>query len=226
MGGIPPGLVGSSAGGILCVYGLVLWMQPAQAIFWSPDEGGKYLLLRGMAAGLAWNAPLSYPGAGLDPALAHVPLLYWLPADGAFYSWWPVWFPALSAPVYALLSGVLGSRALLLLPALAGLSTGLLAHRSVGHALGAAASPWFARLAGIVILFGTPLFFYAFTFWEHTLHVALLMAAFLLLVQSMTGRSRWHAGGSWGCAWGWPSICAWKASSSWVGRGRLSCFGR
>jgi len=134
---------------------------------------------------------LAYPALGIDPTLEHVPLLYWLRAESgaAVYSWWPIWLSGISAPVYGLFSGMMGNRALMILPMLAGLACGWMVYAGVlqarGKTPGDRAGRWMARMAGLVALLATPLLFYAFTFWEHTLQTALLLAAFLLLARAM-----------------------------------------
>ena len=161
-------------GGLFCAYAATFALMPWQPIFWSPDEGGKYLLLRQLAAGLGSGMALAYPGAGLDPALAHVPLLYWLGNGGAIYSWWPLWFPLISAPFYSLL----GMAGLYILPLAGSVGTTFLVYRAV---FAVARRSGVAAGAAAIVALATPLFFYTFTFWEHTLQVALILAAFFLL---------------------------------------------
>lgn len=84
------------------LFGLYLALaagRPA-GIFWSLDEGGKFLYLQSVLASGDPRAPLPYPGRGLDPGLEAVPLFYWIKAGAEIYPWWPVGFPLLSLPFY------------------------------------------------------------------------------------------------------------------------------
>lgn len=164
-------------GGLFCAYAVGFALMPLGPVFWSPDEGGKYLLVGQLAAGFGPGAALAYPGAGVDPTLDHVPLLYWLGDSGAIYSWWPVWFPLISAPFF----GWLGMAGLYVLPLAGSLITAFLVYRAL-FSLGPAPGRGVASVAAGLVALTTPLFFYTFTFWEHTLQVALILAAFYLLV--------------------------------------------
>lgn len=157
------------AGGIACLYVLCLLTLPDRPVFWSPDEGGKYLTLQQITRTGEWSSPLPYPAAPIDPLLQNVPLLYWLRVDDAIYSWWPTWFPALSSLPYQLL----GVRGLFLIPMMSALLIGL----SV-YALVSSISQRAALGAMFAVTLASPVWFYGLTYWEHTLHSVLILLGF------------------------------------------------
>ncbi len=173
------------AGGLVCAYVLCWLAWPDRPVFWSPDEGGKYLTLQQITTTGEWSGPLPYPAAPIDPLLQHVPLLYWLRADNTIYSWWPNWFPALTSLPYQLL----GVRGLFLIPLASALLIGLgvyaaVASRSKRAALGAL----------IAITLASPIWFYGLTYWEHTLNSLLILLGFAAATRGvMSDRARWWA---------------------------------
>jgi len=180
-----PRRVWAVAGGIVGLYLLCLLALPNRPVFWSPDEGGKYLTLRQISTTGEWSAPLPYPAALIDPLLQHVPLLYWLRVDDAIYSWWPTWFPALSSLPYRLL----GVRGLFLIPLVSALLIGL----SV-YALVAPISKRAALGALLAITLASPIWFYGLTYWEHTLHSLLIVLGFAAAIRGvLTDRAGWLA---------------------------------
>lgn len=141
-------------------------------IFWSLDEGGKYIYLRSILESGRLDTPLIYPARSLDPNLERVPLYYYIPREGQIHSWWPIALPLVSLPFYQ----VFGWLGLFVLPAAAGALTagltGMLVRRLTRS------ERW-----GIVALFltglATPVAFYATRFWEHTLSAAGVLGALL-----------------------------------------------
>lgn len=171
------------------LFGLYLALaagRPA-GIFWSLDEGGKFLYLQSVLASGDPRAPLPYPGRGLDPGLEAVPLFYWIKAGAEIYPWWPVGFPLLSLPFYQ----VFGWLGLYIVPAAAGALcagwAGWLTRRSAPDA-----PAWLAAAAAVVTGLATPVFIYSTLFWEHTLCVAAYLGLLAAVQQAWsTGRARW-----------------------------------
>ncbi len=165
------GLLGGSTF-LLWVFYLIWISLTPQKVFWSLDEGGKYIFLRSILETGRLNTPLVYPAQSLDPNLEFVPLYYFIPRDGEMYSWWPIALPLVSLPFYQ----VFGWLGLFVLPAAAGALTagltGMLVRRLTRS------ERW-----GIVALFltglATPVAFYATRFWEHTLSTAGVLGALL-----------------------------------------------
>ncbi|MBI5564528.1 MAG: hypothetical protein HY870_06515 [Chloroflexi bacterium] len=175
----------TAIGAIACLYLLCLLALPDRPVFWSPDEGGKYLTLQRIARTGEWSDPLPYPAAPIDPLLQHVPLLYWLRVDNAIYSWWPGWFPALSGLPYRLL----GVRGLYLIPIASALLIGLGVYAAVRSLSKRAA--WGALLA---ITLASSVWFYGLTYWEHTLHSLLILSGFAAAIRGVTtNRARWFS---------------------------------
>lgn len=155
-------------------------------IFWSLDEGGKYIHLQSIIASGDPGTPLLYPGRYLDQNLQFVPLYFWSLQNDQVYSWWPVGFQLITMPFY-LLFGWFG---LYLLPALAGAVSALFAGLLVRHLQ--PQSPWLTVLAVIITGLATPVAFYSTLFWEHTLSVACFLGGILLILHAWkTGSSRW-----------------------------------
>ena len=108
-------------------------------------------------------------------------------ASGAIYLQWPIFLPLLSAPFYALL----GMAGLYLLPLGGALLACWLAYR-LSVAAGAARVAWWAiPLTGLC----TPVGFYGWVYFEHTLAAALVAGATLLVLRGLAaGRPRSLAG--------------------------------
>ncbi len=176
-----------SSGLVLAIYLIVLLTTPL-TIFWSADEGAKFLQLQTMSRWQGGNRyHLAYHGERLDPTYRFYPdhPVYPQPLpDGQVRFHWAIWFPLLSIIPFKLF-GVAG---LYLIPLISGLLTaslsGWIAYRF---------KPQAAPLTVLAVGLASPIFFYSLLFWEHTL-VALL--ALLALWQAMRlpdlkGRARW-----------------------------------
>jgi hypothetical protein len=169
--------LGVVIGTIAIAVGLAL--LPDRVVFWSPDEGGKYLDLLQMDSPVRLRHPLPYPGRALDPELEHVPILYYYQDGSELTSWWPSWFPALSAPFYR----HFGFAGLTLIPVLSGILIGFAVYHTVSAGAKAVA------YAACLTLVGSPIVFYSFTFWEHTLHTLLVLLGCLAAIRSRTRSS-------------------------------------
>ncbi|HEX3010059.1 MAG TPA: hypothetical protein VHO90_20825 [Bacteroidales bacterium] len=156
-------------------FGLAL-IKPS-GIFWSLDEGGKWIYLENVLRTGNPSAALIYPGRELDSTLGNVPIFFSLREGDQIYSWWPIGFPLITLPFYKLM----GWGGLYLLPALGGavivLLSGLIVKMLNGQ------SCWAADTAAALVALATPVAYYSMTFWEHTLSTAcVLMMAYLLLL--------------------------------------------
>lgn len=186
---ISPRRVWVVAGGLVCLYVVCLLALPDRPVFWSPDEGGKYLTLQQMMRTGDWDSALPYPANPIDPLLQHVPLLYWLRVDHTIYSWWPSWFPALTHLPYQLL----GVRGLFFIPLVSALLIGLGVY-----AVTAPIARRAALGAMLAITLASPLWFYGLTYWEHTLHSLLILLGSAAAIRGvMTDRARWLAASGW-----------------------------
>jgi hypothetical protein len=152
-------------------------LVPPKDVFFSCDGGSKYILTRAFLQHDPEWPFLPYPGRFLDPEGHYFPIrgFFSVGFGGHYFSAFPVYFPILSAPGYALF----GFRGLFLLPWAGGIIALWLFSR-LGVHLG-----WTVRrrLAGVLLLgAATPLGFYCCTFWEHVPAVALLLGGIVVLL--------------------------------------------
>lgn len=160
---------------VLAVYLVVFYVMPKH-VFWSPDEGGRFIELRsiGWDGGLAYSIP--YPGRHLDPEYRFYPTPRVYPeleADGSVRLPWPIWFPLLSRIAFA----VFGLTGIYLIPLLSGWGIALVC----GWVTAKLGSP-LAPLTILVVGLASPVFFYSMTFWEHTLASLLALIGVAIVV--------------------------------------------
>ena len=163
------------------VTGVYLWLAfgvlPAGG-YWSIDNGYKRIQADNIRFTPWLDLAIRYPGQALDPTFQY------LPFGPSFHYKWRGQIH-LSQPAAIAILGkpfimMLGDRGELVVPVFAGLtSLWLLAGLMQALELG---PPW-----GGILLAGlaTPMIFYSLNFWEHTLAVALGLAALLLIVTGM-----------------------------------------
>lgn len=170
---------------LFLLYLALVAIRPPQ-VFWSLDEGGKYLYIQNVLKTGSPSAPLIYPGEHLDPQLTFVPLYFFQQNGDHIYSWWPVGFPLLVLPLYR----VLGWLGLYLLPAAAGagvasLTGGMLRFVQV--------TDWRIPLVtALIVGLATPILFYSAMFWEHSVSVFLtLFACWAILTGDKTNQMGW-----------------------------------
>ena len=161
---------------VFFVFYFLAMLKPA-GIFWSLDEGGKFIYLENVIRTGSPRSPLIYPGRYLDSDLESIALYYYTRVGQHIYPWWPVGFSLITLPLYR----VLGWAGLFLLPALAGAAivyfsgkiTETLSRNSRNTTIAVA----------LTVALATPVAFYSMTFWEHTLSVAcVLITLYCLLV--------------------------------------------
>ncbi len=167
---------------VLLIYVAALASLPRH-VFLSPDEGGKFLMMRSLQLDADAAVPIAYGAAAIDPELRYYPSVhgrtptfpYPLLQDGEVRFHWSVAFPAASLIAYEWF----GLPGVYLLPMLCGwalaIGSGLVAARLL---------PGTAGLTTIVVGLGSPVFFYSTSFWEHTVASAL---AVLAVHQAMEG---------------------------------------
>jgi len=156
------------------------------SLFWSPDEGAKYLQLaryRGQSPRV--RQQVQYGARPLDPSYSFYPQplppghrfelvarLYPQPSDdGTVRTNWPPLFGLLTQPLFS----AFGFYGLYLLPLVAGIGTALLAG-----SLARRIAPDTEVAVILAVGLCTPVLFYSCLFWEHTLAVCLGMAALVL----------------------------------------------
>jgi hypothetical protein len=170
------------AAAVLLAIDVAVFAWLPRHVFWNPDEGAKYFILHtiGWDNGLTYALP--YRGARLDPELRFYPRRPGSPSDlypasgpdGSIKITMPLWFPWLTMAPFRLL----GISGLYIIPLLSGFLTALVAGW-----LTYSCAPALAPLAILAVGLGTPVCFYSFCFWEHTLATLLGTTAVALLVR-------------------------------------------
>lgn len=150
-------------------------------VFWSPDEGIRFIMARTRMDTEPASSGLPYPGKVLDPEYQFFPnnfnsprIMYPVPRpDGTIRFPWPVWFSTVAGRLYDLL----GSAGPGLLPLFAGWLGALLAGW-----IGARLDSDIGSRCILAVGLGTPIFFYSLVFWDHTLATVLALLATSLLL--------------------------------------------
>ncbi len=139
------------------------WVLPKRA-FWVRDCGNKFL-------GMQSACSLPDPGKSVDPEHEFYPIPepFSYEQNGERHSQYPPYFSILCKPWFETFS----FGGLLVLPFVFGIATSFLALW-IGGRIYPFRHP---ALLAIVLFFATPLTFYHFVFWEHTLSVFLCLAA-------------------------------------------------
>jgi hypothetical protein len=171
-----------------------IYATPGDA-YWVVDSGAKALISRRLLESGYAQLDLGYPAAHLDPeALAFpIPPPYAVRRGEGFVSQYPPAYPALAAPFLA----ALGERGLRLPAALGNAACASLFALWIAPVLG---RRW-AFAGGLFLALATPVYFYGVTVWEHSLCVALPLAACVLLARP--GRWRLVAAGALAAAACW-----------------------
>lgn len=176
-----------AAFGVLLVYAGVLCIMPKH-VFWSPDEGGKFIELHSIRwhGGLTYTVP--YAAQRIDPNFNFYPHLsaahsdtfpYPVPGpQGTVRFHWPIWFPFLSG----FMLRAFGLAGIYIIPLLSGWLIALVSGWIV-HSL----NPRLAPLTILLVGFATPVCFYSQCFWEHTLAALLGLLAVAILVAAQPG---------------------------------------
>lgn len=162
-------LIGLLLLGIAVLYaGLVASQAPS--MFWSPDEGGKYLQMRALEP--EYRGPparLPYGGYDRDPDYEYYPPGTVYPRfteEGRFVTGWSPLFPWLAGGCYRLA----GPAGLYILPVLGTLLICWSTLRLVPQGDSA------RILALLWVALASPILFYGVLFWEHNLAVGLALS--------------------------------------------------
>lgn len=155
--------------------------------YWTGDCANKALVAERLLATGFRNPDFDHPARAVDPAWHAFPLPdLSIPRGDGRVSVFPLVYPAVAAPFLALL-GPAGLR----WPA--ALGVGVCAALFAVW-LAPVFGRWVALAAGAFLALGTPLFFYGVTVWEHSLTVALVLLAAVLLQRP--GRTAAFVGGA------------------------------
>lgn len=154
----------------LAIFLVLFFIFPKHA-FWVRDCGNKFLLMQCFE----WNGnpigSLPDPGKNIDPKheFYAIPEPFSYERYGEMVSQYPPYFSILCKPWFEMFS----FSGLLALPFVFGIATSLLTLW-IGKRICLFRH---APLLSVVLFFATPLLFYHFIFWEHTLSVFLCLAA-------------------------------------------------
>jgi hypothetical protein len=167
-------------GFVLAVYVITFSLMPKN-VFWSPDEGIRFMMSEILNPGFDDQDSSGYPGSGKDPAYRFHPsyyryagILYPVPnSDGTVKHPWATVFPLLSGWLF----DNFGITGIYLIPMISGWLTTLVVWR-LSRKLIPSMAFWVILLVGL----GTPLYFYSQVFWDHTLATLLGIAALSVVV--------------------------------------------
>jgi hypothetical protein len=171
---------------------LAILLAPNDSV-WTVDCGAKALLAEQFLATGFDRLAFEYPAAPYDPdgRAFPIPAPFAVPVGDVFVSQYPPAYPATAAPFLALL-GPAGLR----IPAALGVA-------ACAFLFAFWTAPVFgerrAIAGGLALAVATPLFFYGVTIWEHSITVALPLAAVVALSRRGAARAL-LAGGLAGAA--------------------------
>ncbi|MCB0190782.1 MAG: hypothetical protein KDJ65_02460 [Anaerolineae bacterium] len=170
------------------LYTVVFFTLP-KSVFWSPDEGAKFIQFHVSCGAENRLQPTPYQGRYLDPTyrfFPKAPYAFFYPqplANGQIACHWPIWFPLISTLPFKLL----GISGLYLIPLVSGLLSiflaGILTHQLM---------PGTGKLAILVVGLATPVFFYSLLFWEYTWVVSLGLVALWQATKLNQTEHRWR----------------------------------
>ncbi|HJO22764.1 MAG: hypothetical protein QF890_09695 [Myxococcota bacterium] len=160
----------------------VVYATPRDA-YWIADCGNKAILSERLLETGFSTLTLEHPAAAWDPAgeAFPIPPPFALPGDAGFVSQYPPLYSALAAPFLALF-GPAGLRVPAALGVAACVALFVLWTAPVF-------GPRWAALGGLALGLASPLFFYGTVVWEHSLTVALALAAVVLLGRPSAARA-------------------------------------
>lgn len=145
-------------------------------IFWSLDEGGKFIHLKNIIATGNLSTSIHYPGGILDPKLEFVPLFFWSKINNEVYSWWAIGFPMVTIPFYRLFGWI----GLYIMPAGFGAISSVLSGMIFRYLK--PQYKWGSILVAVIVGIATPITFYSTTFWEHTVSSGLFLGGVLVIL--------------------------------------------
>jgi hypothetical protein len=189
-------------GGVLAIYVATLFtLHPS--VFWSPDEGAKFVQMHSLLVNAPAAPPIAYGAAASDPAFTFYPSASIYPQPrwpSGVRRHWPEVFPSLSLPFFRML----GIRGLYLIPLACGILTAALAG-IMARRLTAGAEVPAILLSGLA----SPLYFHSALFLEHSLACALALGSLLCGWTAFRGSGRpsyIHLAGAAACLAGFYAL--------------------
>ena len=150
---------------LFCLYMGWIAARP-QNVFWTVDEGGKFIYIQNTLRTGNPASQFEYPARSIDPNGEFYPSSYAIHRDGQIFMWWQAGFPLLAGLFYQLV-GWLG---LYILPAACGAATAYLAALTLGLFI-----PDRLKLQILALLvtgLATPIAFYSTMFWDCLLYTS------------------------------------------------------
>jgi hypothetical protein len=178
-------LAAALALGVVCAVYLTTAATLHPSVFWSPDEGAKFIQMHSRLVSPEADRRIAYGAAQSDPLFKFYPTAPIYPRPlwpAGVRNHWPPLFPALALPFFRRL-GIWGVYAI---PLTGGILTALLAGLLARRLAPGAAAPAIL-LAGLA----SPLYFHSTLFLEHSLACALALGV-LLCGWNLFGRSVRH----------------------------------
>ncbi|OGV51622.1 MAG: hypothetical protein A2017_08480 [Lentisphaerae bacterium GWF2_44_16] len=145
-------------------------------VFWTSDEGNKFIQTQNISS---FNEiRINYPAEDIDPEYKYFPYCghHFKKLDNGVYSFYPFYLPYISSFFYK----AAGTAGIYFIPLISAIGIFILLFMLTKKL--DIEKLFLCGLAAAA--FCTPLFFYAFTFWEHTLSVFLCTAGILLLLRA------------------------------------------
>ena len=168
-----------SLGVVLTVYIISLTLSPNN-VFWSPDEGVRFLMANSLTSGPEQGNNKGYAGIIRDPDFRFYPgyykyswFMYPIPQDDGTIKYpWAVGFPRVAGLFYR----AYGITGIYVIPLLSAWLITLIIWRFSINLI-----PSLAFWAILLVGLGTPIFFYSQVFWDHSLATLLGMVALFTL---------------------------------------------
>jgi hypothetical protein len=159
--------------GVVCAVYVSTLSTLHPSVFWSPDEGAKFIQMHGRLVSPGAAHRMAYGAASSDPFFVFYPAAPIYPQPlwpSGVHHHWPALFPALSLPFFQ----ILGVWGLYMLPLASGVLTSALAGVMAQRLAPGAAVPAIL-LAGLA----SPLYFHSMLFLEHSVACALALGSLL-----------------------------------------------
>jgi hypothetical protein len=167
------------------VYGVLAWGLMPSHVFFSPDEGQRFVQVQSYVRARWRTAAMEYPGRELDPEGNYIPISavqVGTSDEVRFYVRYPDLFTLLSSLFYALL----GYRGLYVIPLLCGVGAAGVTYL-LAREFDVQVAEWAIVLIGVC----TPVWFYSLLLWDHVPSTFLPALATWLLILDREGKRFW-----------------------------------
>ncbi len=163
---------------VIIIY-LIIFLKLPDNSFWIRDCGNKFLILNKITYDGLKDISFNYPGKKADPESKYFPIkepFARVLENDRYVSQYQVFFSLLSYPLYK----AAGFKGIFIIPLISAIIFGIFILFNTGKWV----NKNFFILYMLTVFLGTPLLFYSFVFWEHSLAVLLVTAGLILLFKS------------------------------------------